>query len=383
MVIIMKYEATDEQNMIREVVRDFALKELEPIAEEIDRESRHPHETVEKLGPLGIMGMIVPEEYGGSGSDSISYAIAIEEISRVCASTGIIVSVNNSLACYPLLMFGNEEQKKKYLTPLASGEKLGGFSMTEPDHGSDVFTYNTTAVKDGEDWVLNGRKIFCTNGGMADTMIVFAQTDKEARHRGQTAFIITTDTPGYTVGGYEDKLGIRGSKTAEYLLDDVRIPDANRLGDVGMGFRIAMATLDCGRIGVAAQALGIAQGCIDKAVDFSKERKQFGKPICKNQYISFLLAEMETRTQAARHLVYSAAYAKDTKKRFSKDAAMAKLFAAETAMWVATKALQIHGGYGYTKDYAIERYFRDAKITEIYEGTSEVQRMVIAGALGL
>jgi len=379
----MDFELNDEQKMIREVVRDFALRELEPLAEEIDRESRHPHESVEKLGKLGIMGMLVPEEYGGSGSDCISYAIAIEEISRVCASTGIIVSVNNSLACYPLLMYGNEEQKKKYLVPLARGEKLGGFSMTEPDHGSDVFVYNTTAVKDGDEYVLNGRKIFCTNGSVSDTMIVFAMTDKEQKHRGQSAFIIPTDTPGYTVGGLEDKLGIRGSKTAEYLLDDVRLPAENLLGGEGMGFRISMATLDCGRIGVAAQALGIAQGSLDKAIDFAKERNQFGKPISKHQYISFLLADMETRVQAARHLVYGAAHAKDTKKRFSKEAAMAKLFAAETAMWAATKGLQIHGGYGYTKDYPIERYFRDAKITEIYEGTSEVQRMVIAASLGL
>lgn len=379
----MDFDLNDEQKMIRDVVRDFALRELEPLAEEIDRESRHPVESVEKLGQLGIMGMLVPEEYGGSGSDTISYAIAIEEISRVCASTGIIVSVNNSLACYPILMFGNEEQKKKYLTPLASGSKLGGFSMTEPDHGSDVFVYNTTAVKDGDDYILNGRKIFCTNGSVADTMVVFAMTDKDAKHKGQSAFIIPTDTPGYTVGGLEDKLGIRGSKTAEYLLDDVRIPAENLLGSEGMGFRISMSTLDCGRIGVAAQALGIAQGSLDKAIEFARDRKQFGKPISKHQYISFQLADMETRIQAARHLVYAAAHSKDTKKRFSKEAAMAKLYAAETAMWVATKSLQIHGGYGYTKDYAIERYFRDAKITEIYEGTSEVQRMVIAGALGL
>ncbi len=377
----MKFELSPEQKMIRTVMREFAVNELEPIAEEIDRECRHPEESVTKMAKAGIMGISVPVEYGGAGADGIGYVIAIEEISRVCASTGIIVSVNNSLACFPILKFGTEEQKQKYLVPLAKGDKLGAFGMTEPNAGTDVGLYQTTAEKDGDEYILNGTKVFITNGSVANTIVVFGMTDRTKKHRGQSAFIVPTDTPGFSVGTVEDKLGIRGSMTAELVFEDLHVPKENLLGEEGMGFKIAMSTLDCGRIGVSAQALGIAQGCIDKSVQYSKEREQFGRPIAKFQAIQWMLADMETRTQAARYLVYSAAYAKDTQKKYSKEAAMAKLYASETAMWAATKAIQIHGGYGYTKDYPVERYFRDAKITEIYEGTSEVQRMVISGDL--
>lgn len=379
----MDFRLTDEQSMIRNAVREFALSEIEPIAKEIDIECRHPYETVEKLGEMGIMGMFVPEEYGGSGADTISYAIAVEEISRVCGSTGIIVSVNNSLACFPLLKFGNEEQKTKYLKPLASGEKLGAFGLTEPSAGTDAGAQRTVAKKDGDHYVINGSKIFITNGPVADLLVIFAMTDRTKGMRGISAFIIEKDMPGFSIGTIEDKLGIRGSQQAELVFQDLHVPEENLLWDEGRGFSIAMQTLDCGRIGVAAQALGIAQGALDRSVQYAKERVQFGKPIGKFQAISFMLADMETRVQAARYLVYSAAFAKDNQKNYSKEAAMAKLYAAETAMDVTTKAIQIHGGYGYTKDYPVERYFRDAKITEIYEGTSEVQRMVISRALGL
>ena len=379
----MDFRLTDEQLMIRNAVRELALNEIEPIAKEIDQECRHPHETVKTLGEMGIMGMIVPEDYGGSGADSISYAIAVEEISRVCGSTGIIVSVNNSLACFPLLHFGTEEQKKRYLVPLASGDKLGAFGLTEPGAGTDAGAQRTVAEKDGDHYIINGSKIFITNGPVADTLIIFAMTDRAKGMRGISTFIIEKGMPGFSIGTIEDKLGIRGSKTGELVFQDLRVPQENMLGQEGRGFGIAMQTLDCGRVGVAAQALGIAQGALDRSIQYAKERVQFGKPIGKFQAISFMLADMETRVQATRHLVYSAAFAKDNNKNYSKEAAMAKLYAAETAMKVTTKAIQIHGGYGYTKDYPVERYFRDAKITAIYEGTSEVQRMVISRALGL
>ena len=379
----MDFRLNDEQEMIRSAVRELAENEIEPIAKEIDAESRHPVETIKKLAEMGIMGMTVPEEYGGSGSDTISYAIAVEEISRVCGSTGIIVSVNNSLACYPIEKFGTEDQKKKFLIPLASGVKLGAFGLTEPSAGTDAGSQRTVAVKEDAHYIINGSKIFITNGPVADTLVIFAMTDKSQGMRGITAFIIEKGMPGFSIGTEEDKLGIRGSQTGELVFQDLRLPEENRLWDEGRGFSIAMQTLDCGRIGVAAQALGIAQGALDRSVQYAKERVQFGRPIGKFQAISFMLADMETRVQAARYLVYSAAFAKDNQKNYSKEAAMAKLYAAETAMDVTTKAIQIHGGYGYTKDYPVERYFRDAKITEIYEGTSEVQRMVISRALGL
>jgi len=374
---------TDEQEMIRSAVRDFAISEIDPIAKDIDVECRHPFETVEKLAEMGIMGMFVPEEYGGSGADTISYAIAVEEIARVCASTAIIVSVNNSLACYPILKFGSEEQKKRYLIPLASGKKLGAFGLTEPSAGTDAGSQRSVAERDGDNYIINGSKVFITNGPVADTLVIFAMTDRSKGMKGISAFIIEKEMPGFGIGTIEDKLGIRGSQQAELVFQDMKVPAENILGGEGRGFGIAMATLDCGRIGVAAQALGIAQGAVDKSVQYANERIQFGRPIGKFQAISFMLADMETRVQAARHLVYAAAFAKDNHKRYSKEAAMAKLYASETAMEITTKAIQIHGGYGYTKDYPVERYFRDAKITEIYEGTSEVQRMVIARSLGL
>jgi len=379
----MDFRLNDEQEMIRSAVRELAVNDIEPIAKEIDAECRHPVETIKKLAEMGIMGMMVPEEYGGSGSDTISYAIAVEEISRVCGSTGIIVSVNNSLACYPIEKFGTDEQKKKFLTPLASGVKLGAFGLTEPSAGTDAGSQRTVARKEDGHYIINGSKIFITNGPVADILVIFAMTDKSQGMRGITAFIIEKGMPGFSIGTKEDKLGIRGSQTGELVFQDLRVPEENRLWDEGRGFSIAMQTLDCGRIGVAAQALGIAQGALDRSVQYAKERVQFGKPIGKFQAISFMLADMETRVQAARYLVYSAAFAKDHQKKYSKEAAMAKLYAAETAMEITTKAIQIHGGYGYTKDYPVERYFRDAKITEIYEGTSEVQRMVISRSLGL
>ncbi|MDP6155951.1 MAG: acyl-CoA dehydrogenase [Candidatus Thermoplasmatota archaeon] len=379
----MDFRLNDEQEMIRSAVRELALNDIEPIAKEIDAESRHPAETIKKLAEMGIMGMMVSEEYGGSGSDAISYAIAVEEISRVCGSTGIIVSVNNSLACYPIEKFGTDDQKNKFLTPLASGAKLGAFGLTEPSAGTDAGSQRTVAQKEDGHYIINGSKIFITNGPVADTLVIFAMTDKSAGMRGITAFIIEKGMPGFSIGTEEDKLGIRGSQTGELVFQNLIVPEENRLWDEGRGFSIAMQTLDCGRIGVAAQALGIAQGALDRSVQYAKERVQFGKPIGKFQAISFMLADMETRVQAARYLVYSAAFAKDNQKKYSKEAAMAKLYAAETAMDITTKAIQIHGGYGYTKDYPVERYFRDAKITEIYEGTSEVMKMVISRALGL
>jgi len=377
----VNFKLTAEQEMIRDVARVFAQNEIEPLAEEIDRNTRHPVETVKKMADMGIMGMTVPVEYGGAGADTISYAMTIEEIARVCASTAIIVSVNNSLACFPILKYGTEEQKKKFLIPLAKGEKLGAFGLTEPNAGTDAAGQTTVAVKDGDEYIINGQKCFITNGGLADTMIVFALTDPSKGTRGISAFIVDKETPGFSTGTIEDKLGIRGSQQAELVFTDMRIPQENLLGQEGRGFGIAMTTLDGGRIGVSAQALGIAQGALDKAAQYAKEREQFGKPIGKFQAIQWKLADMETQINAARMLVYKAAYAKDTQKRYSVEAAMAKLFASETAMKVTTEAIQIHGGYGYTKDYPVERYFRDAKITEIYEGTSEVQRMVISGNL--
>lgn len=374
---------TKEQEMVRKMVREFAEKDVAPIAAQIDKEESYPEENVKRMGALGMMGMTVPREYGGAGADTVSYVIAIEEIARVCASTAIIMSVNNSLACYPLLTFGTEEQKKKYLMPLASGQKLGAFSLTEPNAGTDAAGLMTTAKLDADNYIINGSKFFVTNGSVADTIILFAMTDRAKGTRGISTFIIEKGFPGFSIGTVEEKLGIRGSKTAELVFEDCHVPKENLLGKEGEGFKIAMATLDGGRIGVGAQATGIAQGAFEASLKYAKEREQFGRPIGKFQAIQWMLADMATRIDAARFLVYRAAQTKDLGKRYSKEAAMAKLYASETAMWVTTKAIQIHGGYGYTKDYPVERFFRDAKITEIYEGTSEVQRMVIAGSLGL
>ena len=377
----MDFALTKEQTMLQQMVRDFAQKEIEPVASDLDKEGRFPEEIIAKLGELGIMGMTVPKEWGGSGADTVSYTIAIEEISRVCASTGIAVSVNNSLACFPLLAFGTEEQKKRFLVPLASGKRLGAFGLTEPSAGSDAAMQQTVAVRRGDEFVINGMKHFITNGSRADTYIVFAMEDKSKGTRGVTAFILEKGDPGFTFGTVEDKLGIRASVTSELVFEDCHVPADRLLGESGKGFRIAMQTLDGGRIGVASQALGIATACVEKSVQFAKQREQFGKPIAALGAIQEAVANMATDVEAARMLVRYAAWCKDSKRPYTVPAAMAKLFASEVAMAAAVKAVQIHGGYGYVKDYPVERYFRDAKITEIYEGTSEIQRMVIAMTL--
>ena len=374
----MKLELTEEQEMLRSTIREFADKEIAPRAAEIDQTAEFPFDNVKKCAELNLMGVSVPEEYGGGGMDTVSYCIVIEEISRVCGSTGVILSVNNSLVCDPIMDFGTEEQKKKYLTPLAKGEKIGCHALTEPGAGSDAANQQTKAVKDGNDWVLNGTKVFITNGNAADIILVFARTDPEKKSKGITAFIVEKENPGFSVAKVEDKLGIRASGSSELVFEDCRVPDANRLGEEGQGFKVAMHTLDGGRIGIAAQAVGIAQGAFETALNYSKERVQFGKPISSFQAIQFTLADMATEIDAARLLTYRAAWIRDSSERWTEAASMAKLFASETAMKVATKAVQVLGGYGYVRDYPVERFFRDAKITEIYEGTSEVQRMVIA-----
>jgi butyryl-CoA dehydrogenase len=377
----MQFDLNEDQRMIREAAREFAEKEIKPVAAKLDEEAEFPAEIVKKLGELGFMGMMVPEEYDGAGMDSVSYAISVEEISRADASTGVTMSVNNSLVCQPLLEFGSEEIKKKYLTQLASGAALGAYSLTEPEAGSDAGNIQATAVLDGDSYVVNGTKIFVTNGGAADIVLLFASTDKEAGSRGLSALVVEKGFPGFSVGKKEDKMGIRASVTNELIFEDCRVPKANLLGEEGMGFKIAMKALDGGRIGIASQAVGIAQACLDESVRYSKERKQFGKPISSFQAIQWMLANMATRIEASRLLTYQAAYVKDKGERYSKHAAMAKLFASETAVDAAIDAVQIHGGYGYMKEYAVERLFRDSKITEIYEGTSEIQRLVIAAHL--
>jgi butyryl-CoA dehydrogenase len=369
---------TEEQEMMRKMVRDFAQKEVAPIAAEIDEKGRVPFENIKKMAQLGLLGLTVSEQYGGCAADTISYVIAIEELARACASTAIILAVQNSLVCAGIEKFGSEEQKQKYLPGLASGEKMGAFALTEPGAGCDAAAQATTAVRDGGHYIVNGSKHFITNGGFADVIIVFAMTDKAQKSRGISAFIVEKGFPGFAVGKEEHKMGIRGSNTCELVFTDMRVPAANLLTGEGQGFKIALTMLDGGRIGVAAQAVGIAQAALDAAAKYSKERSQFGHPICEFQAIQWMLADMATRIEAARLLTYSAALKKQAGERYSKEASMAKLFASETAVWVVDRAMQIHGGYGYMKEYPIERYYRDAKITEIYEGTSEVQRMVIA-----
>lgn len=377
----MDFKLTEEQELLRKSVREFADQYLEPIASEIDEESRYPAEIVAKLTEMDWMGIPYPEEYGGAGADYLSYIITVEEISRSCASTGIILSAHTSLACYPIYQYGTEEQKRKYLVPLCKGEKLGGFCLTEPGAGTDAGSGSTTATLDGSEYVLNGTKTFITNGPVADTFVVFAKTDKTMGTKGISAFIVPKDSPGLKIGKHENKMGIRASQTSEVIFKDCRIPKENLLGEENKGFRIAMGTLDGGRIGIAAQALGIAQAALDESVKYSKERIQFGKPICSNQAIQWMIADMAKDIQAARFLTYHAAWCKDNGLPYSTEAAMAKLFAAEAASFHTSKAVQIHGGYGYIKGYKVERLMRDAKITEIYEGTSEVQRMVISGSL--
>lgn len=377
----MDFNLSKKQALFQQMIREFAEKEVKPLAAEIDEMERFPMETVEKLGKIGVMGIPVPTQYGGAGGDNLMYSIAVEELSRCCATTGVVVSAHTSLCVAPILEHGTEEQKMKYIPKLASGEWIGAFGLTEPNAGTDAAMQQTTAVLDGDHYVLNGTKIFITNANYASVFVVFAMTDKSKGNKGISAFIVEKDFPGFSIGKKEKKLGIRGSATAELIFENCIVPKENLLGEEGKGFAIAMKTLDGGRVGIASQALGIAQGAMDETVKYTKERKQFGRSIAQFQNTQFRMAELETKVQASRLLVRSAAFKKDQHVPFSADAAMAKLFAAETAMEVTTKAVQFHGGYGYTRDYPVERMMRDAKITEIYEGTSEVQRMVIAGKL--
>lgn len=373
------YNKTEE--LFGRMIREFAQKEVKPLAAEIDEEERFPHETVEKMAEIGLLGMTVPRQWGGAGCSNQLYATAVEELSAVCATTGLILSVHTSLCADPIKIHGSSAQKDKYLPLLASGEMLGAFGLTEPNAGTDSAAQQTTAVDDGAEWILNGNKIFITSGGVADLYIIFAMTDKSLGNKGISAFIVEKGTSGFSFGKKEKKLGIRGSATCELIFENCRIPKENLLGKINGGFKVAMGTLDGGRIGVAAQAVGIAQGAINEAVKYTKERKQFGRPISAFQNTQFQLADMQTRTDAARLLVRRAAWAKDNGLPFSSDAAMAKLFASETAMAVTTMAVQLFGGYGYMREYPVERMMRDAKITEIYEGTSEVQKMVVSGKI--
>lgn len=375
----MDYTLDNEHKMLRTLYRNFAETEVKPLAQEIDETERFPSETIKKLRDNGMMGIPFEKEIGGAGCDTLAYILFIEELSRVCATTGVIVSVHTSLGTEPIRKFGTDEQKEKYLISLASGKTLGAFALTEPSAGTDASGLETKAVLDGDHYRVNGSKIFITNGGEADTYIIFAMTDKSKGTRGISAFIVEKGFKGFSIGTKEKKMGIRGSTTSELIFQDCIVPKENLLGKESKGFGIAMQTLDGGRIGIAAQALGIAQGAFDETINYVKERKQFGRSISQFQNTQFKLADMYVRIEAARHLVYKAAIAKDTQKVFSVEAATAKLFAAETAMFVTTACLQLFGGYGYIRDYPIERMMRDAKITEIYEGTSEVQRMIISG----
>ncbi len=377
----MEFGLSNEHTMLRKLFQDFAQTEVEPIAAEVDEEERFPAETVEKMKKMGMMGIPFAKEYGGAGGDQLAYVLAVEELSKVCATTGVILSAHTSLGGYPIEKYGTEEQKQKYLVPLANGTKLGAFGLTEPNAGTDASQQQTTAVLDGDEYVINGTKIFITNGKEADIYIIFAMTDKSKGNRGISTFIIEKGTPGFSFGLQEKKMGIRGSSTCELVFEDVRIPKENLLGKEGNGFRIAMDTLDGGRIGIAAQALGIAQGALDVTVQYVKERKQFGRSLSQFQNTQFVLADLANLVEAARLLVYRAAWNKDQGLPYAVAAAHAKLFASETAMKVTTKCVQLYGGYGYTRDYPVERMMRDAKITEIYEGTSEVQRMVISAGL--
>ncbi len=373
---------SDEHKMIRDAARDFARKEIAPIAAEFDESGEFPMATIKKMGEMGFMGIEVPEAYGGAGMDTLSYVLALEEICKADAAHGVVMSVNNSLYCHGILKFGTEEQKKKFLRPIATGESIGAYSLTEPMSGSDAGTMRSRAVRDGDFYVLNGRKSWVTSGPVADYIVVFTVTDPTKGPKGITAFIVEADSPGYSRGKKEPKLGIRASATSELLFEDCRVPAANRLGEEGEGFKIAMTVLDVGRIGIASQALGIAEAAYEASVSYAREREAFGQKIGEFQGISFKIADMKTRIEASRLLTYQAALAKERSKttgeRFTMQSAMAKLFASETAMFVTHAAVQIHGGMGYSKELPVERYFRDAKITEIYEGTSEIQRMVIS-----
>ncbi|MEW3993420.1 acyl-CoA dehydrogenase [Bacillus altitudinis] len=377
----MQFQLSDEHEMIQKMVRDFAKNEVEPTAAERDETESYDPAIFRQMAELGLTGIPWPEENGGIGSDYLAYVIAVEELSRVCASTGVTLSAHTSLASWPIYTFGTDEQKETYLKPLATGQKIGAYALTESGSGSDAGGMKTTAVKAGNEYVLNGAKIFITNGGIADYYIVFAVTDQDASSRNTTAFIVEKETQGFSIGKKESKLGIRSSPTTEIIFEDCRIPERNRLGQEGEGFKIAMMTLDGGRNGIAAQAVGIAQGALDAAVNYAKERKQFGKPIIQQQGIAFKLADMATSIEASRLLTYQAAWLETKGLPYGKESAMSKLFAGDTAMKVTTEAVQIFGGYGYTKDYPVERYMRDAKITQIYEGTQEIQRLVISRKL--
>ncbi len=374
----MHFQLSDNQQMLRDTVRQFVEKEAAPTVAHRDEEAIWPTDLVKKMGELGLLGVAVSEEYGGAGLDYVSYAIVIEELSRVDASLGVIASVNNSLVCYGLEKFGTEEQKRELLVPLASGRMLGAFSLSEPGAGSDAAAQKTTAVRDGDSYVINGVKNWVTNGDHADTIILMAMTDPARGHKGITAFLVDTHAPGCSIVKVENKLGIRSAHSCQMAYDNYRLPAWRRLGEEGQGFKIAMTILNAGRIGIAAQAVGIAQGAYEAALNYTRIREQFGRPIHEFQAVGFTLADMATRIKAARLLTYEAAWRKDQGLDYVKDASMAKLFASETAMWTATKAIQLHGSNGYSKEYPVERYFRDAKITEIYEGTSEIQRLVIS-----
>jgi len=381
-------DLTEEHKMIRDAARDFAQNEIAPIAAHFDETGEFPSETIKKMGALGLMGIEVPEEYGGAGMDTLAYVLAMIEIAKADVSHSTIMSVNNSLYCHGILKFGTEEQKRKYVTPIATGKAIGAYSLTEPMSGSDAGTMKSRAVRDGDYYVINGRKSWVTSGPVAEYVVLFTMTAPEKGHKGITAFIIEADKPGYIRGKKEPKLGIRASATSEIVYEDYRVPVENRLGEEGEGFKIAMTVLDAGRIGIASQALGVSEAAFEAAVKYAKEREAFGQAIGQFQGIQWMLADMKTRIEAARLLIWSAALAKERTKheggRYSLEASMAKLYASETAMWVTEKAVQIHGGIGYSKELPLERYFRDAKITEIYEGTSEIQRLVIArNVLGL
>ncbi|AYD41112.1 acyl-CoA dehydrogenase [Clostridium fermenticellae] len=377
----MNFGLTKEQELIKQMAAEFVKNEVEPLAKEVDAEEKYPIETMRKMAKYEMLGMPYPEELGGAGADYLSYILIVEELAKACTTTSTAFSAHTSLCCWPIYNFGTEEQKKKFLPDLLSGKKIGAFALTEPNAGTDSAAQQTTARKEGDSYILNGSKIFITNGGYADTFVTFAMTDRSKGTRGISAFVIERGMPGFTIGKVEDKMGIRGSSTTELIFEDLKVPEENLLGKEGKGFKVAMTTLDGGRIGIAAQALGIAEGALEYAINYMKERKQFGRPIAAFQGLQWYVAEMDTKVEAAKYLVYKAAWRKQEGLPFTVDAAQAKLFAAETAMAVTTKAVQILGGYGYTKDYPLERMMRDAKITEIYEGTSEVQKMVISGNL--
>ena len=374
----MDFSLNDEQKMIQDMARSFAQKEVAPIAAELDAKGEFPTRLLPKMAELGLMGMMVPTEWGGAGLDTLSYVLALEEIAVACASTAVTMSVNNSLYCGPITKFATDAQKEKYLSPFASGQKLGAYCLSEPGTGSDAANQQTTAKLQGDKYILNGRKNFITNGPNADSMIIYAMTDKEKRHKGISAFIVEKNFPGFSIGKIEKKLGICASSTSEIVLENCEVPKENLLGQEGQGFTIAMNTLDSGRIGIGTQAIGIARAAFEAAAKYSTEREAFGQTISQFQAIQHYLADMATDIDAGRLLIHRAAWLKDQGKDINKAGAMAKLFCSEAAMWITTKAIQVFGGYGYVKDYPVERFFRDAKITEIYEGTSEIQRLVIA-----